>query len=466
MNDYVKAEALESHISKVIPFARGGVREVSADELEGLGVPANADAPSAPDELPRHLLDVPGLVGVMARWITETALYPQPVLALGAALTVIGTAAGRKYAGPTKSGTHLYALGLAPTGAGKNHPAKVAKRILRAADMAEFIGPSVFASDSAVFKVVSAQPQMLCFMDEFGSYLKKLNAKGSQGHEKAISGVLRTMWGASFDVIHPPAWSTGDKLPPINSPALSIYGMSVQEEFYAALQSDDVANGFLNRFLVLATQAKPEEVDNPLSDDVVPQAEIVQPLTEIGATTYDPKRPRSGSATTDGWVADVQVPWGDPAARSAYRALRKDLDAREGGNKLLSRVPEMAVRLATIRAIGRNPRTPRVAVDDMIWGAELAMWSGERMASDAAAYMVESEHQGRANEIIRHLKGAKSGRMTQTELSRKVKNKFSSRQIREVLESLQDADTVEIVRQTPEKGAGRPTDWIIWKGGN
>lgn len=465
MSEYAKVESIEAHIARAIPLARSGPREVGADELERLSAPSPANEGQAPDEVPSHLVSVPGLVGDITRWITQTALYPQPVLALGAALSVVGTAAGRKYAGPTKSGTHLYVLGLAPTGAGKNHPAKVAKRILRACAMAEFVGPSLFASDSAVYQIVSAQPQMLCFMDEFGSYLKKLNAKGSQGHEKAISGVLRTLWNASFDEVHPPAWASKEKLPTIKSPSLSIYGMSVHEEFYAALQSEDVANGFLNRFLILPTQQKPEEVDDPLSDDVVPSS-IVGRLQEVGATAYDPKRPRIGSATTDGWIADVPVPWACQEAKGVYRELRKHIDSKEGDVRLLSRVPEMAVRLATIRAIGCAPTAPRIDVDDITWGVQLALWSGERMLSDAAAYMVESEHQGRTNEIIRHLMAAKNGRMTMTDLSRKVKAKYSSRQIREALESLEDAARVEVVRQTPERGAGRPTDWIVWKGGN
>ena len=245
-------------------FERPALRVVSDIDAAVPSVAEPTRARVVDDEIPEHLLDVPGLVGVIARWITKTALYPQPLLSLGAALCVIGTAAGRKFSGPTKSGTHLYVLGLAGTGAGKNHPARQAKRILHAADMKEFIGPSVFMSDSSVYQYVSAQPQMVCFMDEFGSYLQKLNAKNGGGYEKAISGILRTLWGSSLDTVYPPAWSlrgSSDKLPPIHSPSVSIFGLSVHEEFYAALQSTDIANGFLNRFLILSTQRKPSEVD-------------------------------------------------------------------------------------------------------------------------------------------------------------------------------------------------------------
>lgn len=437
---------------------------VVRDEAELAPAPVARPASSSHQEVPEHLLDVPGLVGVIARWITKTALYPQPLLSLGAALCVIGTAAGRKFAGPTKSGTHLYVLGLAGTGAGKNHPARQAKRILTSADMKEFIGPSVFMSDSSVYQYVSAQPQMVCFMDEFGSYLQKLNAKQGSGHERAISGILRTLWGSSFDTVYPPAWSlrnNSDKLPPIHSPSLSILGLSVHEEFYAALQSVDIANGFLNRFLILSTHRKPPEVEEPMADGEIP-AVILDSLRIIAASGYDPKKAKPFKS--DQWQADVRLDWASAEVRQAYRAFQKQVQEEGEHSQLLSRVPEMAVRLATIRAIGKGKLTaPVVEMDDITWASELAMWSARRMIADAADYMVESEHQGRANEILRHIKAAPEQRLTLTELNRKVKNKFDARQIRLILEGLADGGLIEVVSFEPN-GPGRPTKIAVYRG--
>ncbi len=285
---YADAAQIAGHIAEVVPLARpGSPRMVTQDEVDFSETVDGPPAQGPPDEIPAHLLDVPGAVGHITRWITKTALFPQPMLALGAALAVVGTAAGRKYAGPTGSGTHLYVLGLAGTGAGKNHPAKVAKRIMRAASMDENIGPGQFMSEPAVYQRLALQPLLLCFMDEFGSYLSRVNNPKGSGYERAISGALRTMWGASFDRIDPPAWADNTKtLKPIQSPSLSIYGMSVHDEFYAALQSADIANGFLNRFLILSTMVKPVEVEPELPDNDVPTV-IVEML---GRGSRPPRR--------------------------------------------------------------------------------------------------------------------------------------------------------------------------------
>lgn len=463
-------DAIANHIAEVVPLTRArGPREVTADEVAAMlsGDLPEAQAQSTPEEVPEHLLDVPGLVGHITRWISKSALYPQPLLSLGAALTVVGTAAGRKFSGPTKSGTHLYVLGLAGTGAGKNHPAKQAKRLMRSADMEDLIGPGQFMSEPAVYRTLSAQPLMLCFMDEFGSYLQRINSpKGASGYEKAISGALRTFWGASFDTINPPAWADETKkIKPIVSPALSILGLSVHDEFYAALQSADIANGFLNRFLILSTQRKPEEVQPELDEDEVP-APLVHWLQGIGASAYDPNRPAPTPGTA--WKASIRVDFASAEPRLAYKAFSKSLEARADDAKLLSRVAEMALRLATIRAIGRwkpgGIALPTVDLDDMTWACELAMWSADRMVSDTVAYMVESEFQGRANEVLRYIKAAPRGTITKTDLSRKIRHKYTTRDILAILEALEETDQIEVTRHRAD-GAKKPTDFIRFMGG-
>jgi hypothetical protein len=66
----------------------------------------------------------------------------------------------------------------------------------------------------------------------------------------------------------------------------------------------------------------------------------------------------------------------------------------------------MAVRLATIRAIGRSRIERRGPDRRHPLGLRLAMWSAQRMIADAADYMVETEHQGRALEVLRHIRAA------------------------------------------------------------
>ena len=86
-------------------------REIAAEpaepepDLEAYGQPepwrGHATATPASDELEPYTRDVPGVVGEIIEWIVATARRPNRVLALAAAIPLVGTLIGRRVAGPT-----------------------------------------------------------------------------------------------------------------------------------------------------------------------------------------------------------------------------------------------------------------------------------------------------------------------------------------------------------------------------
>src|SRR5262249_34316394 len=135
-----------------------------ADEAAAAG----AAKPEAQiDELARFTT-VPGVVGEIVDWIVATSRRRRRVLALGAAISVVGTLVVRRAAGPTRSATHLYAVGIASTGSGKQHLLDSVIRLMEAAKASNHIGPSKFFSLSAVLDLLSSKPLVLCPQDEIG----------------------------------------------------------------------------------------------------------------------------------------------------------------------------------------------------------------------------------------------------------------------------------------------------------
>ena len=398
-------------------------------------------------ELPDHLTHIPGLVGIITDWIMDTAKRPQRGLALGAALTLVGTAAGRKVAGPTDSGTHLYILALAPTGAGKDHPLQCISRILAASGMSAHLGPSQFMSMSAVNNHLRQQPLSVCAMDEFGSFLKRVNGPKAANHEQAITGILRSAWGASFGSFMTPAYA-GASAVSIVSPAMSMYGASTAEEFYAAVAGADVFNGFLNRFLMIPTKVRPPE-QKPLRSTFDIPAEVTDGMARI----YSIGGPLLGATShnVQSNAPAVVVPWADPQAERVYDLLGDQIEAREIEIAFLSRTKEMAVRLATIRAIGVSPHAPRITVEDMEWGRDLALWSAERMIEDASDHMAENDYQ-RNLQWVRRLIREKPG-ITQRRLQQSIKGKLKERDREEIIKALIDmGDVRQEVGERPKTG--------------
>lgn len=403
-------------------------------------------------ELPEHLTKVPGLLGEITDFITDTALYPQRGLALGAALTIVGTAAGRHLAGPLRCGTHLYVVGLAPSGAGKNHPLDQISTILAAADMRAHIGPSQFISMPAVINFLCRSPLAVCAMDEFGAFLKRINNKRASGFEGAISGLLRTAWGASFGAMATPEWAQRAS-ETIFSPALSIYGVSTAREFYDSLEGGDVTNGVLNRFLLIETKTRPEERHPLRAADDVPDT-IIRGLKAI----YN-----RNPLVTAQLCQSVKAPAYDKLtittrAEEVRRALVVDIRARGDADAtlepFLARTAENALRLATIATIGMGSMT--IDEDAMIWARDFVVWSSTRLAEGAGLYIADSEHQAVTNAVRRAIQEA-GGRIRRRDLLRRVGHRYKARDLEDSIKALAEMEEVVIEKVMCDGGRGRPS---------
>lgn len=401
------------------------------------------------DEIPDELTRVPGLVGDITDWIVDTAIYPQRGLSLGAALVIVGTAAGRHLAlMPNLGGTHLYVIGLAPSGAGKDHPLNAIQSILIAAGLKHHVGPSQFISMPAVVNFLMRSPLSVCAMDEFGSFLKRINSKRASGFEGAISGLLRSAWGKSFKSLQTPEWA-GKASETICSPSLSIFGVSTQREFYSSLEGADITNGVLNRFILLETSIRPKE-QRPLIDVSVVPEKIIRDLDAI----YN----RNPIVTAQLCQSSLSPPydplWLDDAAEEIRHAMAEDVqatrDANEKFDPFLARVVENATRIATIATIGMSKRN--VDAKTMWWARDLAQWSAQRMAKGAGIFIADSEHQAMAKMVVHAIEENK-GRITRTKLYRRLDHRYRAKDIDEVIKSLMLADRISTNCVRTESGS-------------
>lgn len=446
--------------TKAPPAASGGDETEGAVVLGG-AVTVTEAAPSAthgaPSEMPVHLLEVPGLVGDLMGWMARTAQRPLPIINLGAALCIVGTLAARKWATPTEGGTHLYILGLAGTGQGKDHPRRAATHILAAAGLKRFVAPSSWKSDSALVQHVSRNPACVSFSDEVGEFIGRLNSKGASTHERGVSGVMRELWGVNWGIHTPPGWADSrdrQRVEPISAPAYSFLGLSVPEAVWEALAGSDLSNGFANRFIVLASDRDVPEQDPDESVFDVPEAllERLRDLANYGGHLANITMHHGETS-----APMVRVPWeggrGGPA-HQVFKAFQEFCRLQPESETLMKRTAEIACRLATIRAIGIAGPDAVVTVADIEWAREVAVWSARRMIADTAAYMSESDHQARAKFVLRHLNEAPDRYLSRTALCRKVNHRFDGRVLDLVLEGLLDAGQVRL-NESDRKGPGR-----------
>lgn len=415
-------------------------------------------------EFPVGLLDCPGLVGDIAEWMGRTAQRPLPTANLLTALAVVATAAARRFATPSESSLVIYGLALAPSGSGKAHPIRAGQHILRKAGLGHMIAPSSFMSGSAMVQAVSRQPACVTFSDEVAEFFAKMNAGGASSHERAISTVLRELFGTNWGSYVTPGWAqsnTAANIPPaIHAPGYSFIGYSVPEAVWAAMQGADITNGMLNRFLLMPALSAGIEQDDP--DSVFDMPETLSDRLRALAETGGPLA--SATMHTDQATEPlVRVHWDGGKtgrARKLFQELRTHCNEHPSGEHLMKRTAEIAVRLATVRAIGRDGQRAVVTVEDMDWGRNVALFSAERMIRDAAAYMSETEWQQKALSVLRIIREAPGRSITKTGLYRRLNHKYKSVEVKAILDGLKD--TGQVVENSARTGERGPAS-IIYK---
>lgn len=378
-------------------------------------------------------LDYPaGIIGDIARYMVATARKPQKNLSIGAAFALLSTLTGRQFCSPTRSATHLYILNMAGTGKGKDHPLKMVLKILQELNLAELIGTSEFISMTAIIQLIKRKPLSLSVMDEFGGFLKRVMSKKASNFEGAIPKLLRTLWSCSFEPYITPEWAS-KAAEVIHSPAMSLLGATTEGQFYQALEDGALEDGTLNRFLLFKGDDKLQE-QSIIEDISVPQS-LLDNLQQI----YQANGALSAIAklTASSEVSPIQLGWAPDGSEDIYKALVKEcddiIDNDETKSYFLGRSPEMAVRLATLIAIGRQNRV--VTADDMIYAKQLVLNSANYMLDGASQFMASSDHQAKVQKVLRCLK-ARKGRATRSQLLKSLCNSMKSKDLQEILSDL------------------------------
>jgi hypothetical protein len=384
----------------------------------------------------------PGLVGDIIDWVTATSRRPNRVLALGAAITVVGTLIGRRVAGPTNSATHLYVVSIARSGAGKQHVLDAAMRLMRGAKADAHIGPSRFHSGSAVFQRLTDQPVMLCIQDEVGAVLRAATSRKAGTHERQVGELLRSLWGLSFTTLSAPAWATIDTIKLVQCPAMSILGLSTPDEFTAALQGESVDNGLLNRFLALPSTIRIGETDPQLDPFVVPQ-HLADALHRLYLWSGPESLLHIGNPQM-AYAPDV-LPWASNRARDCYadfgRVVEGHIDEHPDSAPYLARCVETGIRLATIRAAGRWGRGATVDLDDMEWGISIAWKATQGLAEAAQDHLPENERSEMTAKLLGLIRRRRSMRLR--DIQQWLRCRLKSGEIRDILAQLVEAGEIE-----------------------
>lgn len=201
-----------------------------------------------------------GLVGEIADWITQTSRIPQPRLALGAALSLVGMLKGRKYSTVGNARSNLLVLNIAPSGAGKDDPQKRIAFLLSKLGMHNQKIGQPTSGTGLITGLKNANYAGLLGLDEIGHYLEIATAKNAGGYQKEIISYIIQLFSCANNEFISKQYGN-DKVNPkevLIQPHLCVLGSSVKKRIVNSCTSDYAIDGFLNRWILFETEDEPK----------------------------------------------------------------------------------------------------------------------------------------------------------------------------------------------------------------
>jgi hypothetical protein len=407
------------------------VEETDQEEIES-AEQVEPDAPRVNAELAEAVVaGAGGILHELTDWMCATSRFPQPLLSLGASLTLVGALAGHKYRmldGPDTR-TNLLLMGVAGSGSGKEHPRGCIKKLVNAAGVKEYLFGRAFASQQGITGKMANQFSGVFLVDEMGHVLRAVMSERSPAYLRGIANTIMELATSATGMYIEDA-RLGDReagrVPyDIPDPCLNMFATTTPHTLWGALTSGSALDGFLARWVLFETPLNypdPQFDCEPLERRLPDLAAMIQQIVvgpglevnEISLASGKSKMMPIMEESDLGQekirrveVPDVYIVPMTEMAKEVDRAItRKEVQLKrenEGvslATAILARTAEHVRRLALIRAISRDAYDPQVDGEDMLWAEQAVRLSHSLMIPAVEAKVSDNEAEGFSKKVL------------------------------------------------------------------
>lgn len=442
---------------------RVGQVHPAAALIAGMQAKAAPPPPVPPYRVPADLLEVEGVLRLFIDYATRTAVSPQPFLALGAGLCLLGAVAGRRYRTPTDLRSNLYAVGIADSGGGKDHARRCAKRALHAAGLDRYLGGEDFASSPGLLTSLQLHPARLFLLDEFGQFVKLVLAPRAPFHKAAIWSELTKLYTSAAEPYIGAEYADQKTRPrvTIEQPCACLWGVTVPGPFWQALEGGALGDGSLARFLVFLTdQDYPDRNEQPAPMD--PPGDLTAALKAVAAGAEGHHHGGNLASIMEAGAAirPYAVPLA-PDADAAMAEVRREATGRLRAHRgsyataLFGRHAENAAKLAMLAAISRDPARPVTRADDVAWAARLVEHCIGTVLREAERRVADTPAEGRVKKVLEVIRAA--GRINRSDFARRTQA-LTKRERDEAVALLLESKQIALEEVPNPKGPA--TGWL------
>lgn len=420
-----------------------------------------------PDHTAELVAGAPGLLGDLVRWMTETAIFPQPFLALAASLACVATAAGRRYCGPNDIRTNVYVIAVANSGSGKEHQLSCINNLFSSAGIIDHLAGEEIASGSAIEGALTARAVQLFQVDEFGHFMRSvLNPRASTSHRRDVFTKLTRYTGSANRIVRGTEYANKKERArlDVHEPCVCLYGTTVPEPLWEAFGSGALADGSVARMLYFVTPCEHPDRQKPAG-----RVRDVPPALALGLRRVVAQAGAENDFAFEAARAQALDPMRKPGLLQVWTSGEAEtlLDELEtidvAQRRERSRTPYQAVyarwmehiiRVATIAAIARDQLAPKIEVGDLDWARRLVDHCVTTLAKESEERLADSEHEARLKRVLSVIRKA-GGEIKHNVLTRMTQS-MNGRERGDAIHSLLESGQIVKGSITLGSAPGRP----------
>ena len=419
---------------------------------------------------PTDLYSPPGIIKDIYEYSEEIAQIPQPALSMQSSLALGSVALGRMYKTDMNNFSSLFFMCIAKSGQGKENVKTVIENILDGAGFADMMAGDGYTSSGAVYSLLRHKPTHVTVMDEFGKRLESISKSTNSNKEDAIQVLMET-WGRCHGTIRPDNYSMMTLTQKQQQealdrstvkPAITLVGMSVPRNFYGALSTGRIVDGFLNRFIVVESKL-PRTVSR-----MVPFAEPSYAICEWVRKVRETKNEMEQISRDNSEVDFKQrvVKFNDESKdllnKLAYELVEQQNKLEKDGLEvLLSRTREKAMRLAMICAVADNPNTNVIKGEMTQWAIDYVYYYDQLMVATCEDKVAGSEMESRIKQVLSFIRTQGEMGISRRDIDRReLFRSMKSFEVKEIINRLINAGEIQ-EKDVRVKATGRPMKRIV-----
>ena len=415
---------------------------------------------------PKNLFNPPGLLKDMFDFCESLAQVPQPELSVVAALSLASVSCGRLYRTEMNNYSSLYFMCVAKSGQGKENIKTFVETVLNESKHKDLVVGDGYTSSGAVHSVLQVRPTQITIMDEFGKRLESISHQSNSNREDGIQTLMEA-WGRCHGVLRADNYSLMGVPDDVKEkmmnrqtlkPAITLVGLSVPKNFYKALHSGRIADGFLNRFMVIESK-EPRRVAG-LKKWTKPPVTIVNWINMIRSSRFQTDElgqnnsqlnPAQNVLTFDNHAKDMLQEFAKEIVQ------RQDILEKENLEPLLSRSREKAMRLSLICALATDVKAKVINGDAMRWAIDYVKYYDLMFIEACRDKVASSATESRIKQVLSFIRSRGGEGISKREVDRhELFRSMKSYEVKEIIERLTNAREIQEI-DVKVGGKGRPS---------